>query len=368
MLAGWNCWDREAEAGVRRRCVFYIERNGSWLRCRVNVPHNLHYYFYSKYERNSFELYLTFHKDVLVCVFHSLFTLTKYPPHQVSGSGTLGERAELSVVWNTRRSPFGCQSDSHTFTPPPPIHTHTRRHTLSSNERDELWLRVSAVSQKVTLARATIKHLTSAQRAEERGDDFMLCVLHALCSEVFVWLYVCGERVAERERGRRNCTHKHRLQPSFPPRFSSSVEPRRRKQDLCHLIKLLYNYLYLQLHEAGNRELMAVWAKQRGRNFYPLLLTVPKTWGQLSCACGLHVLLAGAAYLLLSEMIFNSGLIVWISHRVCSPEMERHIFYHYYYFFFCIVHILLELCLNVKFKSINKHIQRFHICSSPPSF
>lgn len=55
-----------------------------------------------------------------------------------------------------------------------------------------------------------------------------------------------------------NYTHAHTLQPSFILQFSGSAKPQRRKQDLRRLIKLLYNYLYLQLREAGNGELMAM--------------------------------------------------------------------------------------------------------------
>lgn len=78
-------------------------------------------------------------------------------------------------------------------------------------------------------------------------------------------------------RKERNCTHIHTQTegPPSSPQFSSSVKPRHRKLDLCHLITLLYNYLYLQLHEAGNGELMAARATQRGRNFCPLVLIVP---------------------------------------------------------------------------------------------
>lgn len=69
-------------------------------------------------------------------------------------------------------------------------------------------------------------------------------------------------------------THKLHLPPFLW--FSGSVKPRCRKQDLCGLIKFLYNYLYLQLQEAGTGEFMGLWAKQRGRNFCPLLLIVAK--------------------------------------------------------------------------------------------
>ena len=87
-----------------------------------------------------------------------------------------------------------------------------------------------------------------------------------------------------------------KVQTSLRLWFSGCVKPGCRKQDLCHLIKLLYNYLYLQLHEAGSGELMALWAKQRGRNFCPLPLIVPKIWEQHSWVCRPHVLFGGYSH------------------------------------------------------------------------
>ena len=58
--------------------------------------------------------------------------------------------------------------------------------------------------------------------------------------------------------------------------ISSCVEPRHHKKDLCNLIKLLHNCLYLQLREAGNAGHMAERAEQRGRYLCPLLHIVPQ--------------------------------------------------------------------------------------------
>ena len=58
--------------------------------------------------------------------------------------------------------------------------------------------------------------------------------------------------------------------------ISSCVEPRHHKKDLCNLIKLLHNCLYLQLHKAGNGDHMAERAEQRGHYLCPLLHIVPQ--------------------------------------------------------------------------------------------
>lgn len=143
--------------------------------------------------------------------------------------------------------------------------------TLSSNETDELLLRVVRFSRKLMLAKSHNK--TVPHREGKRG--LVVCVY-----SVLYCVFVCLKRETHIE-GDRGCVEKEvnctlTLHPRFVLQFSGSVKPRRRKQDLCCLIKLLYNYFYLQLHEAGNGEPTAMPAKQKGHNICHPVLIVPK--------------------------------------------------------------------------------------------
>lgn len=133
--------------------------------------------------------------------------------------------------------------------------------TPNSNETDELLL---WVSRKLVLAKSHNKTVPHRER------ELVVCT-HCV--------FVCLRRRNAHRRGHGvceegNCTHT--LLPQFVLQFSGSAKPRRRKHDLCCLIKLLYNYFYLQQHGAGNGELMAMTAKQKGHNFCPSVLIVPK--------------------------------------------------------------------------------------------